>query len=1036
MHNPTSEHHFEWAILEALTGIGKAEAEALAQLGVAEPITTYAEDSPTEGSPAPGSSGMGWQLGNTGHFNQQYAMDEHFLWAFLQNTQATELKKLQAAPDWQQKILQRLDRVVKTESVLKVLREGLKVDDAHLTLLYPHPLPNSGPAIRERFAANRFSVMRQVPCHSKAKGNGFIDLVLFVNGLAIATIELKTAFKGQNARFHGQKQYRERDPGVPIFQYGRCLVHFAVDTEEVFMATKLNGSSTYFLPFNKGNAHGAGNPPNPFGHRTEYLWKEVFAISSMANLIQHFIMLDKPGKPIAQRTLFFPRYHQMEVVRRIIQDAANKGVGQTYLVQHSAGSGKSYSITWCAFQLIETYPAHAGLPGNKGTELPLFDTVLVVTDRRVLNSQLKEDIRSFSQQKNIVANIDSSQALKKAIQEGKRIVVTTIQKFPYIADTIEDMSDRNFAVIIDEAHSSQSGTAHDNMNRALGNAKASPSEEEVDAVSLQEQVLEIIRNRRMRQNASYLAFTATPKNITLEKFGVRQEDGSYRPFHLYSMKQAIEEGFILDVLANYTTYKSYFEIQKSIRENPLFDSKRAQKKLRAYVEQNPRTIETKAELMVEHFYETVVKHKKLQGQGKGMVVTQNIESAIRYYWAIRRILAEKQAPFRAIVAFSGEKELDGQRYTEASLNGFADDKVKEAFDTDAYRLLVVANKYLTGFDQPKLTAMYVDKKLQGVLAVQALSRLNRSAPKLGKRTEDLFILDFYNTTEDIKDAFDDFYTSTTLSGATDINVLHDLKDKLDQVGVYEWPEVEAFFELYFGGKDGEAISGFMGIPAERFNTTLELEDDAKADFKIKAKQFVKIYGQVAAILPFEQADWEQLYWYLKHLIPLLKVNSPEIDSLDELLNAIDLSTYGLQRTKLNEAIALDDDETQLPPPNPNPRGVHGPDDDKNPLDEIIFEFNQRWFNGWTATPEEQKVKVLNIADTIRNNESYKKHVLNNPDAQNSELALTTLIDKMVSLKRSQELEMYRLYIQDDTFKHSFRDLIRHALLGKGGATGV
>src|SRR5690554_3454651 len=492
-------------------------------------------------------------------------------------------------------------------------------------------------------------------------------------------------------------------------------------------------------------------------------------------------------------------------------------------------------------------------------EQPLFDSVIVVTDRRLLVKQLRDNIKDFSEVKNIVAPALTSAELKTALETGKKIIITTIQKFPFIIDGISDLSDKRFAVIIDEAHSSQSGSAHDNMNRAMGKADV---EEVEDA---QDKILQAMQSRKVRGNASYLAFTATPKNSTLEKFGEQQTDGTFKPFHLYSMKQAIEEGFILDVLANYTTYKSYYEIEKSIADNPAFDTAKAQKKLRAYVERSPSTIATKAEIMLEHFISQVVNTKKLKGKAKGMVVTQNIESAIRYFQAINKLLEAQGYPFKAIVAFSGSKEVDGIEYTESDINGFSDNDTKDKFDTDDYRLLVVANKYLTGFDQPKLSCMYVDKKLAGVLCVQALSRLNRSAPKLGKKTEDLFVLDFFNTVDDIKAAFDPFYTSTSLTQATDINILHELKDSMDDAGVYEWYEVEDFVTRYFNEEDAQNLSPIIDVAAARFNQELELEHDEKVDFKIKAKQFVKIYGQMASIMPYEMVIWEKLFWFLKFL---------------------------------------------------------------------------------------------------------------------------------------------------------------------------
>jgi type I restriction enzyme R subunit len=547
-----------------------------------------------------------------------------------------------------------------------------------------------------------------------------------------------------------------------------------------------------------------------------------------------------------------------------------------------------------------------------------------------------------------------------------------------------------------------------------------------------------MKERKMKGNASYLAFTATPKNATLEKFGTKQEDGSFKPFHLYSMKQAIEEGFILDVLANYTTYKSYYEIEKSIIENPLFDTKKAQKKLRAYVERDKRTIGTKAEIILDHFVEKTVRTKKLQGKAKGMVITQNIESAIRYYQALKRLLDERGNPLRILVAFSGSKVVDGIEYSEESINDlpgaldtakptdpdYISDKLARYFDMDDYRLLVVANKYLTGFDQPKLTNMYVDKKLQGVLAVQALSRLNRANPKLNKRTEDLFILDFFNSVEDIKSSFDPFYTATSLSSATDINVLHELKATLGEVGVYEWYEVEDFVGKYFDDQPASELSPIIDTAAERFNNSLDLEDDEKADFKIKAKQFVKIYGQMASIMPYEVLDWEKLYWFLKFLIPKLIVIDKEKDAIDELLNSVDLSTYGLERVKLNHSIGLDESETEVDPQNPNPRGAHGTEEEKDYLDQIIKSFNERWFQGWDATPEDQRVKFVQISSKIQAHPDFDEKFKNNPDEQNRDLALRKMIEEVLSTQRRQELELYKLHAKDDSFKQAFFDTMK------------
>jgi len=1002
------------------------------EVALEQAIQKYLTGHTTEelaGLPTPVADGP-YRIGRPSDFDARYALDTALFWQFLETTQGKELAKLRDRNhnDWQAKILERFDRLIKKEGLLHLLKKGLLVDDARFVLMYPAPLASSAPRVHENFAVNIFSITRQVR-YSLVNPGEEIDMVLFLNGVALITIELKNAWTGQTARFHGQKQYRDsRDASQPLLQFGRALVHMAVDTDEVFMATKLAGASTFFLPFNKGHEQGEGNPPNPNGHKTAYLWEEVFAPKSLAGIIQHFVLLEgKATEPLAKKSLIFPRYQQLDVVRRLLDHASNHGVGHSYLIQHSAGSGKSNSITWAAYQLIETYPVKAGIPGAKALDQPLFDSVIVVTDRRLLDKQLRDNIKEFSEVKNIVAPALRSADLKSALENGKKIIITTIQKFPFIIEGIADLSDKRFAVIIDEAHSGQSGTAHDNMNRAMGAGEADPDQDDP-----QDRILAAMQSRKMRGNASYLAFTATPKNTTLEKFGERQPDGSFKPFHLYSMKQAIEEGFILNVLASYTTYKSYYEIQKSITTNPLFDTKKAQKKLRAYVERSQQTINTKAEIMLDHFIEQVVTPKKLRGKAKGMIVTQNIESAIRYYKAVTKLLADRSHPFKVVIAFSGEKTVDGVAHTEAEMNGFSEADTRDRFDEDDYRLLVVANKYLTGFDQPKLTTMYVDKKLQHVLAVQALSRLNRSAPKLGKRTEDLFILDFFNEAADIKAAFDPFYTVTTLSSATDVNVLHEVKGALDQVGVYEWQEVEDFVARFFAGEDAQALSPLIDTAADRFNLQLELPDKEKIDFKIKARQFVKIYGQMASIMPFEIVEWEKLFWFLKFLVPKLKIKDPNQDMLDELLEAVDLSSYGLSRTMLNHSIGLDASPTVLDPQNPNPRGNRDGDPEEDPLDKIIRTFNERWFQGWSATPEEQKVKFINVVNSIRAHPDYTAKYEENTDPYNRGLALDKMLQDVMLKRRKEELELYKLFASDPAFKMAWSQNIEQMLNGRQG----
>lgn len=1009
MRSKTNEQALESAIQKALTGIISEEDT---EDEIREPSVPF--------------GGNGYLIGFPRDYNKKYAIDEVRLWNFLETTHKEELEKLKKHSDYKLKILERLDRIIKKDGILKVLKKGIQIDDAHFTMFYQLPLESSSNNVKENFQKNQFSITRQVQ-YSEKNPLQEIDMVLFINGLALITMELKNAWTGQTARIHGIKQYKEdRDITQPLLNFGRCIVHFAVDTDEVYMTTRLDGKKTFFLPFNKGNNNGKGNPVNFFGHKSDYLWKKVLSRESLANIIQHFVTLEgKTTDPLSKKRIIFPRYHQLDVVRKLLADVGRNGIGQTYLIQHSAGSGKSNSITWAAYQLIEAYPESSQVVEDRSSDQPIFDSVIVVTDRRLLDKQLRDNIKEFSEVKNIVAPAYYSKDLKEALENGKKIIITTIQKFPFIVDGIADLSNKRFAVIIDEAHSSQSGTAAGKMNEAMGNSQEDDNEEDI-----QDKILKAIQTRKMKGNASYFAFTATPKNTTLERFGRKDVEGKFRPFHLYSMKQAIEEGFILDVLANYTTYRSYYEIEKSITENPLFDSKKAQRKLRNYVESNKATIGTKAEIMMEHFISKIFSTKKLKGKAKGMVVTQNIESAIRYYKTIEKYLKEHGNPFKVAIAFSGKKIVDGIEYTEADINGFPETETAKEFDSDEYRILVVANKYLTGFDQPKLCAMYVDKKLQGVLAVQALSRLNRSANDLGKKTEDLFILDFFNTTAEIKDSFDPFYTATSLSGATDINVLHDLKEKLDETGVYDWHEVEDFIEKYFSGVDAQELSPIIDYSAQRFNDDLELEDKEKVDYKIKAKQFVKIYSQMASIMPYEIPDWEKLFWFLKFLIPKLKVKTREDELLDELLETVDLSSYGLERTKLNVAISLEDAEAEVDPQNSNMRGAHGMEEEKNHLDEIIKNFNDRYFQGWEATPEEQKVKFVSLMKDIKKHKDYEEKVAKNKDTQNRDLAFTKILEDVMREHRRKEIELYKNFVNDSVFRNAFENSMKNAVMNE------
>lgn len=990
--------------------------------------------------------------------DKKMAIDLRRLWVFLESTQQNVLDEYKGK-DLKSELPKRISKDIETFGVIKVLREGVDVDNIHLSLFYPKPSAADSETSKLKYAQNQFSLTRQ-QTFSVANPGLEIDMVLFVNGLPIFTFELKNPWTHQTAKYDGQKQYKstERNPKETLLNFGRCLAHFTMDKDEVFFTTRLNLDKTYFMPFNKGlpNGQGAGNPVNAAGgYKTSYMWEQILQKDTVADIIMNYVCFDydesKTQKKVPHimknaKKLIFPRYHQLDVVSKLVDDVAEMGVGKTYLIEHSAGSGKSNSLTWLAYKLIKTCPNTMEAVRAKAVDAPLFNSVIVVTDRRLLDKQISDNIKMFGQSAKIVAHADTSKDLKEAIENNKRIIITTIQKFPFICDAISDVSDHSFAVIIDEAHSSQSGIAADKLNATV-QKDADTDGSDTDAL-----LEKLMKDRKMSTNCSYFAFTATPKRETLERFGSEDAEGKFHPYHLYSMKQAIEEGFILDVLTNYTTYRSYYELTKSIEDNPEYNNERAQKKLRGAVERDPKTIAAKADVMLTHFDAKVFRSHKLKGKAKAMVVTKDIECAIKYYQALSRIVVDKELPYKILIAFSGEKRLQHQEasiypitdnlygsiaaeesgtawsdYTEAGMNGFPDSQTAEKFDSDDYRILVVANKYLTGFDQPKLCAMYVDKPLAGVLAVQALSRLNRSAPDLGKLSEDLFILDFYNTQDDIKEAFDPFYTSTTLSEATDVNILHELKNTLLSFGVFDMDEVDAFIGLYIHGANADQWAPIIDVAADRFNFEIDWPDNGKADFKMKCKQFVKIYSRVAAIMPFEMKDWEKLFWFLRYLIPGLHIAGPDIDSLKDLLDSVDLNTYGLRRTALNEAITLDAGETTIDPLKPTMVNAGVVEEDKDPLDEILKEFNNRWFNGWEATPDDQKMKLVSVAQAVAADEDYQTLVVGNPDQQAVDALMVTIIDRIMRKKRKGDNSLYKEYQQNEGFKADFRSVITRML---------
>ena len=818
-----------------------------------------------------------------------------------------------------------------------------------------------------------------------------MDLGLFVNGLPIITFELKNSLTKQTVDDAVQQFRTSRNHREDLFQTGRCAVHFAADEQEVQFCTQLAGKASIFLPFNKGrDDDGAGNPVNPNGLKTDYLWQDILTPEGLTDIIENYTQ--KVGK--AQ---IWPRYHQLDVVRRLLEDAATKGAGQRYLIQHSAGSGKSKSIAWLSRQLI-------GLTKDGQN---VFDSVIVVTDRVVLDNQIEEEIKQFTQVQSTVEHADTSAQLRQHIMDGKKIIITTVQKFPVIYNSMgTEHQHRRFAIIIDEAHSSQGGRNAAAMSTALSGAGAQTDDD--DDNTFEDQINRLIESHQMLTNASYFAFTATPKNKTLELFGTPepQEDGPIRhlPFHTYTMKQAIQEGFILDVLGNHTTIQSYYNLVKMVEDDPEFDSKRAQRKLRRYVEGHQYAIRTKAEIIVDHFYESVFLPKKIAGQARAMVVTDGVNRAIDYHNAINACIAERNLPFKPIIAFSGEREYGGQQVSESKLNGFPSSQIEKRITEDPYRILICADKFQTGYDEPLLHTIYVDKTLAGIKAVQTLSRLNRAHPNKAET----FVLDFMNDSDTIHEAFSDYYRTTILADETDPNKLHDLKASLDNVQIYTSDQVDQLVQRWLAGEDRDKLDPTLDSCVELY---LQLDEDGQVEFKGNAKAFTRLYAFLSQVLPYGNPSWEKLSIFLNFLIP--KLPAPKEDDLSAgILETVDMDSYRAEK-QATQSIALEDADAEIEPVQTG-GGGHVAEPELEPLSQIVATFNQMWGGEFTS-PEQVAKAIEGIPEGVAADPAYK-NAMANSDAQNARVEHDAALQKLITSMVRTHTELYKQFAENPDFK--------------------
>lgn len=953
-----------------------------------------------------------WVVGNPHDYLRDYAIDLNHLHHFIQATQPDLVEALDLANDspTRRKFLTRLRDQITQHGTIHVLRHGIKHEKYDIMLYYPTASVRN-PQATERYLANRFSITRQLRYSAEATRRA-LDLALFINGLPIFTFELKNNFTNQSTTDAIRQYQQDRDPKELLFQFGRCVAHFAVDDQTAYFCTELKATkgktktqtalagNSWFLPFNQGWNDGAGNPPNPQGLKTDYLWKRILTPTSLSNILENYtqIVIPKDAKTGKKKKpqQIFPRYHQLEVVRQLLADIKVHGVGKRYLIQHSAGSGKSNSIAWLAHQLVTV--EHQGQK--------VFDSVIILTDRKVLDQQINATIRHFMQVQATVGHANRSQVLREFIEAGKPIIISTIQKFPKILNEIGSLHrGRQFAIVIDEAHSSQGGKTAAAVNESLGD----PEDTINDVLEKRMQA------RQMLSNASYFAFTATPKPKTLELFGIPYEaegEIKHKPFHHYSMKQAIQEGFILDVLQHYTPIDCYYDLIKTIEADPHFEAKRARQKLRHYVQHEQRTIDLKTEIMVEHFHEQVIALKKIAGKARAMVVCSSIAQALQYYFSFKTYLHKIKSPYQAIVAFSGEPFYKGEKCTESSINGFPSSEIPEKIQQDPYRFLICADKFQTGYDEPLLHTMYVDKTLAGIQAVQTLSRLNRAHPD----KTDVFILDFMNNSEAVTEAFSTYYRTTLLSKQTDPNRLHQLKHDLDHAQIYTDEQIDTLVNLYLSNAPRQALDSILDHCVAAYSQVLDADEQIR--FKSQAKAFIRTYEFLASLLTYTRADWEKLCIFLNLLVRKLPSITTDDDSKD-LLKLVDLESYRAEKqASLN--IILQDQDAEIDPASVGGGGqVIDPELEK--LSAIINDFNTQ-YGSLFADPTRMQQRIReDIAPRVAADPSYQNAKRNTPATARVEH--DNAVQRIIISLLTEDTELFKQFMDNNGFRRALLNFL-------------
>ena len=959
----------------------------------------------------------GYVEGTGDLYSKDEAIVKSWLETFLVATQPDKVARSMcfASASEKAKFYARLSEALAKRGVTDVLRKGFSFNGTTFDMYFPLP-SEQNPSAKEAYEKNCFGVIRQLH-YSKIDTNDAIDFVVFVNGLPLATFELKNHYTRQTVENAIRQYQTDRNPKEVLLKPKRCAVHFAVDDTDVYMCTELKGAESWFLPFNRGVNGGAGNPVIPGKTMTSYLWEEVFTKPSLSNIIENFAQVivteDKKTHKLKEKVIW-PRYHQLDAVRCILEATACSPVGRKFLIQHSAGSGKSNTITWLAYQLVLL---------QKADTTAKFDSIIVVTDRINLDKQIRDNINAFAKLKNLVGWADHSDTLRELLQGGKKIIVSTIHKFSFILDEIgSSLKNKSFAIVIDEAHSSQNGEMASSLAASVsGNAgekvevEGGGGEEDVE-----DRILRIIKGRKLAKNANYYAFTATPKNKTLEMFGeeyTTAEGVTYAPFHEYTMKQAIEEKFILDVIRNYTPYQSYYEVVKKVEDDPQFDKDKAPKRIRAYVERQPETIEAKSRIIVDHFCTKVF--KKIGGKARAMVVTSSIERAIDFYKQISKLLEEQGGKFKAIVAFT-DKEIDGHVVTESSLNGFPSSAIEDRIEEEPYRLLVVADKFQTGYDQPLLHTMYVDKVLTDLKAVQTLSRLNRAHPK----KFDTFVLDFANDPEDIRAAFQRYYKTTVLEGESDVNKLNDLTETIERKPFYTEEDKLQVVDLRLSGKDEDRpkIDAILDAVVVRFKEELNEEEQVRA--KSAMKNFCRIYPFFAAIMPFESPDWERQYLFCSLLVKKLPKLKRE-DFTAGLLETIDFDKYRIQKLEERDITLENVNATVSPIPVGSGGGI--PEVELDSLSHIVEDFNATFGGIDWKDEDEVRRQIQELPKRMSQDDNFVNAVKNG-DSQVAQIQFNDVIQNIVATMGEEKLEFMQQYFANAEFRNFVNERVFRACL--------